>query len=353
MLPIPELSCNQVSFKPLSGFPFDSPAYNPSKASGLRCTQFLDDIRLADQSCVSYFELLNGEGFFIPQHGVRYRRAYNISRPAFEKLSRELLIPIQFFEVLANNNGCYQAYTSFNENQAEFFRECKPSCPGHLPRFLSQRRGVDLLVKLPSSFLNSAIYFRHDLVKETTVCVLFGNEIHRVKSALGQMFLPSLPSSASPMQILNIVVSEYVAILEPERHALDVQLRQLEAKTGMGAHVFDESQRATANELNDLSRALHLCEGQLAFFERTVQFQVGWIEFLQAQHFILNRLRFGTGEILELPHVHRPLEEEVKASLSLRASLSRESLEQVRTLRNRVRIQLSVVSHGTSNIPWL
>lgn len=62
MFPIPELSGNYVSFEPLSGFPFDSPAYNPLQTNGLRCRQLLDTIRLSNRSSVSYFELLNGEG---------------------------------------------------------------------------------------------------------------------------------------------------------------------------------------------------------------------------------------------------------------------------------------------------
>lgn len=99
-------------------------------------------------------------------------------------------------------------------------------------------------------------------------------------------------------------------------------------------------------------RELHVCEGQLAFFERTVQFQAGWIEWLQAQHAVLNQLRFGTRELISLPPFRRPVEEGVVSSLSLCASLSRESLEQARTLRNRVRIQLSVVSHIRSPVDW-
>ncbi|KAL8894251.1 MAG: hypothetical protein Q9192_004482 [Flavoplaca navasiana] len=157
------------------------------------------------------------------------------------------------------------------------------------------------------------------------------------------MFLTYHPCSASPLQIIDTVVSEYVALLETKRRTIDVGLQQLEAKTGMGAHVFDDSQRAAAAELNDLLKALHLCEGQLAFFERAVQFQVGCIEWLQAQHLGLNQLRFGIGEVINLPPAHRSLEEGVATSLGLCASFTRESLEQVRTLRNRVRIQLSVV----------
>ena len=61
MFPIPELSGNFVSFEALSGFPFDSPAYNPLQSNGLRCKQLLDTIPLSNQSIISYFELLNGE----------------------------------------------------------------------------------------------------------------------------------------------------------------------------------------------------------------------------------------------------------------------------------------------------
>ena len=62
MFPIPGLSGNSVSLEALSGFPFDSPAYDPLQSNGLRCKQLLDTLRLSNQSITSYFELLNGEG---------------------------------------------------------------------------------------------------------------------------------------------------------------------------------------------------------------------------------------------------------------------------------------------------
>ncbi|KAI4086172.1 MAG: hypothetical protein LQ344_007787 [Seirophora lacunosa] len=134
--------------------------------------------------------------------------------------------------------------------------------------------------------------------------------------------------------------------MEPERQALDIKVRELEAKTGMSGHVFDESQRAAAHEHTAVLKDLHVCEGLLAFFERTTQFQVGWIEWLQVQQATLNQLRFGTRELLSLPPANRQMEEIVASSLGLCASLSKERLEQVRTLRNRIRIQLSVVANS-------
>ncbi|KAL8788932.1 MAG: hypothetical protein Q9213_001455 [Squamulea squamosa] len=268
-----------VPHEQLLGFPFDSPAYDPFLANGLRCKDLLDStIRLSESTDIAYYELVDGEGYL------------------FDGLDLD------------------------DEEVAQ-------------------------ALYLPSSFLNSAIYYRYDIFKERTLCLLCGNSNHGVKSALRQMFPPLSRRSASPLQILDTIVSEYLAWMEVERQRLDVYVRELEGKTGMGAHVFDPSRRVAAKELNDLLEELHVCEGELAFHERTVQFQVGWIEWLQAQHLFLNLLRFGTREIIDLPPTKRPIEEGVASSLSLCASLSRESFEQVRTLRNRIRIQLSVVAN--------
>ncbi|KAL9605721.1 MAG: hypothetical protein Q9179_001104 [Wetmoreana sp. 5 TL-2023] len=128
---------------------------------------------------------------------------------------------------------------------------------------------------------------------------------------------------------MDIVASEIVGLMEPERQSLDVRVRELEAKTGMSAHSFDESQRAAANEHNALLKDLHVCEGQLAFFERTTDFQAGWIEWLEAQHSVLNQLRFGTCEVSGIAPTHRAAEECIASSFSLCASFSRERLEQV------------------------
>ncbi|KAL8969157.1 MAG: hypothetical protein Q9197_004492 [Variospora fuerteventurae] len=253
-----------------------------------------------------------------------------ISRPAFEGIFEAMQVPVRFIELLSNNNGGYQVTTTYTDNGAA--------------------SSFHLLIKLPASFLNAAVYFRHDISTGKNICLVLGNRLHNMKPALQQTFPSQALSSgrqiqtmASPFMIMSVLTSEYVALMEPERQALDVTVRELEAKTGMSAHLFDESQRAAAHEHNALLKDLHVCEGLLAFFERTTQFQVGWIEWLHVQQAALNQLRFGTCELRNLPPANRQPEEIVASSMSLCASLSRERLEQVRTLRNRIRIQLSVV----------
>ncbi|KAL8828646.1 MAG: hypothetical protein Q9170_006512 [Blastenia crenularia] len=272
------------------------------------------------------------ESSLSPLDGKTRRRAFKISRYAFEGMFNAIHIPVRFLEVMANNNGCYQARVT----------HAKDGAPD----------SFHILIKLPSSFVNAAIYFRHDVATGRGVCFLLGSRIQSIKSALQQAFAsdsstgdPQASRSASPFQILDIVVSEYEALMEPERRLLDVRVRALESKTGMSAHIFDESQQAAADEHNALLKDLHICEGLLAFFERTTQFQVGMIEWLEIQHGILTRLRFGTSEIFALLPGRAIEEEIVASSFHLCLSFSTERLEQVKTLRDRIRIQLSVVAN--------
>ncbi|KAL8705422.1 MAG: hypothetical protein Q9201_001446 [Fulgogasparrea decipioides] len=291
---------------------------------------FHNIIRLSDRSSVAYFEVVNGLG--LPQDPQTRRRAFIISPNAFEVIFDELEIPVRFLEVLANNNGGLQRHIVYSDKGTP--------------------QSFHLLIKLPSSSVNLAVYFRYDLSTEESVCFMLGNRLRGIKSALQQTFaedpstgIPRPRRSSSPLQAMDIVASEIVGLMEPERQSLDVRVRELEAKTGMSAHSFDESQRAAANEHNALLKDLHVCEGQLAFFERTTDFQAGWIEWLEAQHSVLNQLRFGTCEVSGIAPTHRAAEECIASSFSLCASFSRERLEQVRTLRNRIRIQLSVVAN--------
>ncbi|KAI4185217.1 MAG: hypothetical protein LQ346_005946 [Caloplaca aetnensis] len=239
---------------------------------------------------------------------------------------------------MANNNGGHQVSTTYAHDGAA--------------------QSFHLLIKLPvSSSVNAAIYYRYDFTSSRSICLILGTRLQGMKTALQQAF-PCKPLTgnlqshgpASPLQVINILVSEYEALMESDRQDLDIRVRELEAKTGMSAHIFDESLRAAANEHNALLKDLHVCDGQLAFYERTQKFQVGLIEWLQAQHETLNHFRFGVRELQGIPPADRPAEEVVTSSFDLLASLSRERLEQVCSLRNRIRIQLNVVVHVIAQV---
>ena len=222
----------------------------------------------------------------------------------------------------------------------------------YLSVYLRRSYELDLLIKFPrSSILNAAIYFRYSFSASRSVCILLGNRLQGIKLALKHTYPTESSTNTqknhsldSPFQGLNVMVSEYVAMMETERLTLDNRVRELEAKTGMSAHIYEDSQKAAAAEYNDLLKNLHICEGLLALFERITQFQVGWMEWLQVQHTLLTELRFRTSEIRKIAPAKRQAEEFVQSSLELCSSMSRERLEQVRTLRNRIRIQLSVVN---------
>ncbi|KAL8933822.1 MAG: hypothetical protein Q9216_006197 [Gyalolechia sp. 2 TL-2023] len=251
-----------------TGFPFNSPVFDPLTANGVRCQDLFENlVRLSDVSTVTYFEVVDGKG-----------KLYDKLDLDDEEIAKAVHARVTYAD-----NGLTESFLS----------------------------------ALQQTFAGGSVVDGHGNVRPV-----------------------------SPFQVLNIMVSEYVALMEPERQLMDVRVRELEAKTGMSAHIFDESQKALADEHNALLKDLHLCEGLLAFFERTTQFQVGWAEWLQAQHAALTELRFGTRKIVKMAPADRPIEEEgVASSLSLCTSFSVERLEQVKTLRNRIRIQLSVVAN--------
>lgn len=205
-------------------------------------------------------------------------------------------------------------------------------------------------VKFPNSLQNLAIYFRYDVPNDCVFCIAFGQQIEPVKAALSQVF-PSIsprPTSSSqvltdPFKILEVITSETLAWMESERQMLDLEVRGLEAKTGMSGHHSDADARWEAKNMGELIRNLHMCGGQLAFFQRMCEFQARWIGWLRCQHSWINEIRTGTNDFRKMDAIHRPAVSKVAASLDLGASFATERHEQVKTLSNRIKIQLSIV----------
>jgi hypothetical protein len=212
----------------------------------------------------------------------------------------------------------------------------------------------DLFLKLPtSSALNAAIYFRHNFASKTTDCFVFGGFLQKLQERLQQLFpdkSSTLPSrkGKDPFIILSSIFAEYSTIIEYERRRLDLMVRDQEAKTGMGAHMHDESLRASAQQYTELAEALHVCGGLMMFFGRTIEFQVDCTSFLLEQHVILNELRSKllwreSHETRQATPSNIQEYQKVHDLLSLSLSFQRNRLSQVRILSQRVQIQLSVV----------
>ena len=186
------------------------------------------------------------------------------------------------------------------------------------------------------------------------MCLFFGPKFGHVKSALRRECsnsniddATSKPNlSLDPFGILEIFVSQINRYMETDRLNLDVKVRNLESKTGMSGHYFPEQLRATNADLEVVRKEMHTCEGLLAFFAKICEFEMRWTEWLRKQHNEMSLIRFGTYDVREMEPKYRPTISQVIASLDLGASLARERYEQVKTLCNRIQIQLDVVSHG-------
>ncbi|KAL9611108.1 MAG: hypothetical protein Q9167_004241 [Letrouitia subvulpina] len=241
-------------------------------------------------------------------------------------------IPIRFIEVLANNNGGYYSFLAYSEDGTDV-------------------KNYHMSVKFPNSLQNLAIYFRFDVSNDNVFCIAFGQQIEPVKAALPQIFSTDRPKptsssqvSTDPFKIIEVITSETLGWMESERLTFDLEVRRLEAKTGMSGHHSDVDSRLEAKHMGELISDLHKCGGQLSFFERMCEFQARWIGWLRCQHSWINEIRTGTNDFRKMDAVYRPSVSKVAASLDLGASFATERHEQVKTLNNRIKIQLSIAA---------
>jgi Mg2+ and Co2+ transporter CorA len=179
---------------------------------------------------------------------------------------------------------------------------------------------------------------------KTVTAMVFGTFHAGIESRLVQLFPPartvSMPGKDDPFVVLSAIMAEHSSMMEYERGKLDFSVRDQESKTGVTALIYDESLRAQATEYCDLIRALHVVEGYVMFFGRTLDHQIGLMRFLQEQHMHFQTLSQSCGDNVE----RNPMTLRVGDSFRQSLSLTAHRLEQVKTLDRRIQIQLGVVS---------
>lgn len=202
----------------------------------------------------------------------------------------------------------------------------------------------DLFLKHPTSIsLSSTIYFRYHFRAKAVTVMVFGTYLVEIENRLLQMFSQKSPAPMQgkddPFVVLSAVMAEYSSMMEYERRTLDFSVRDQESKTGATALIYDESLRAQATEYGDLVRALHATEGFVMFFQRSLDYQVGLLKFLEERHRQFQTLSLSYGENVE----RNPMTLRVGDSLRQSLSLATHRLEQVKTLDRRIQIQIGVV----------
>lgn len=204
---------------------------------------------------------------------------------------------------------------------------------------------LGLFLKHPNWIsLNSAIYFRYDFGARAVTAMVFGTCLAEIESRLLQLFPPgrtvSIPGMDDPFVVISAIAAEHCAIMEYRLRGLEISVCGQESKTGAAAVFYDESLRAQATEYGDLIHKLHLHQGYVMFFGRTLNYQVGLMRFLQEEHSKFQMLSQTRGEDLE----RNPMSLRVSDSFRQSLSLTTHRLEQVKTLDRRIQIQLGVVS---------
>jgi hypothetical protein len=203
-------------------------------------------------------------------------------------------------------------------------------------------------VKFPfGPSVNGAFYLRYSFKTTSTTCILCDSSRRNLGARLEQIFQSSRsPQSVElvndPFLVIAAILHEYSSRTEMERSHLDRVVCHQEAKTGVALHSYDKSRYCDISEYSTFKRDLHVLDAALVAFDRVCAFQVEVTNLLHRER---------VGFIQDCKHQGRPQwlqsvargTDRASASLLLSITLAEKRLGQLRTLSQRVQIQLSVV----------
>lgn len=252
-----------------------------------------------------------------------------VSRLTFVDLLEHVQVPPHFAAVTADNNGVCTAFL------------------GH-PTASGIPKSLELYVKVPiAPALNGSFYFKHDLeTSNTKMTIVFDDHVLKRLEEVLQQSRPYNPTSMTvkdPFITLTAIVSESVAMLEEQRNALDAEVSTREASTGVTLVTWTLRKQISIDAYPPLFDMLHLCQQELMYMERTLEFEVHLIAFLREQHDTLTQMRLQNTSSEDAKMAIRAQAQKITNSFSMSASQIQHMLNQVRTLSLRIRIQLGIV----------
>lgn len=337
-------------------YPFDSSLYDEGFMNGLhvqRCiarkipftrssslhrilvdhgTLYADSWKSSHHLCPrdAIGEVDSAQGPFIDVHLIPLVHSQvGISRLTFVDLMEHVKIPPSFAVVLADNNGVCTAFHG-----------------EHGGNGIS--KSLEMYVKMPwAPALNGSLYFKHDLAASSTKMVIVFDDyiFDRLKEVFRRKspYDSTVPMLKDPFTALTTIIAESVVLLEKQRDVLDTEVQEREASTGVTPMAWKMRTEVPIDAYPPLFDMLHLCQQDLMFMERTIDFQVQLIQFLQEQHRELTDMRLLVASSDTERSSIRSQAQKIINSFAMSASQIHHMLSQVGTLSLRIRIQLGIV----------
>lgn len=186
----------------------------------------------------------------------------------------------------------------------------------------------------------------HFATGKTTVVTEVTNAQYLAET-MSKAFSTSPSRSPHPLAPLALFVDHLRCLSEDERRDIDKSICQLESRSGVALHTFSARPRARISEYALLKKELHMKEALMAMAHHIFSFQAQMIEFAvqESRNFApLAAVPVAGTDLTAAVFDNTDRQKDfVTASLALNGSMATWTLEQLKTLNERLRVQAQVV----------
>jgi hypothetical protein len=204
------------------------------------------------------------------------------------------------------------------------------------------------MVKFPfGPFANGSLFWRHSSSTGHTLCIITTTRSQVLVEGLYDIFSNTAPTKPHPFVPVSAMLEHFRISNDDDRNDIDNTVCRIENRSGVSLHNFGSRTRAKIGEYALLQRELHMQDALIVMADHCFSFCASFAEFV-----VIEEAKFA--RMLELRHARQSLKglpidgsgeaDYVRASLTLNASMATWTLEQLRALEKRLKVQLRVVS---------
>jgi hypothetical protein len=203
------------------------------------------------------------------------------------------------------------------------------------------------MAKLPfGPFSNGSIFMHYSFATASTTCIVSSTRaqilVERLYDVCSSSFMQLKSSKPHPFIPATMFFEHCRIANEDDRNDIDKSVCNIENRSGVSLHNFGSRTRAKVGEYALLQRELHMQDALIIMADHCFAFHTAFGNFLVDEEQNFAQLLAQRGAVIE--HYQG---DHIRALLKLNASMSTWTLEQLRALEKRLKVQLRVVSSLT------
>ncbi|EXJ54148.1 hypothetical protein A1O7_09485 [Cladophialophora yegresii CBS 114405] len=208
---------------------------------------------------------------------------------------------------------------------------------------------ADLMVKFPfGPFSNGSLFMCHSLTTGHTTCIISATRAQILANRFLDVFTHSRSSSPYAFIPAALLLEHLRTANDNDRNDIDQCVCRIENRSGVSLHNFGSRTRAKIGEYALLQRELHMQDALIVMAEHCFSFHAKCAAFVVAEELSFADLLPARQVNNDRGPTGQQQADYVRASLALNASMSSWTLEQLRALEKRLKVQLRVIDSTIS-----